>query len=894
MSKPTWERISTVFNDALEVGPGERTAFLNEACGDDDTLRREVEAMLAAHDAETPISIEARLLRDPAGADAMIGAQLGPYRIERLIGRGGMGDVYLAERSDEHFEHRVALKLIRPGFDSDEVGARFRQERQILAQLEHPNIAMLLDGGVADDGRPYLVMQYVDGVPITEYCDANGLDVPARLRLFRTVCQAVHAAHANLVVHRDLKPANILVTSDGTVKLLDFGIAKLLDPGTTSATRSMLMTPDYAAPEQISGKAITTATDVYALGVLLYQLLTGERPLEIPTTSPVEIERVIREVEPPAPSTKAGRRAKSLRGELDHIVLMALRKEPERRYQSALEFADDISRYVDGQTVRAQPDSVGYRLRKFIARHRAGVAVAAVIATLVAAFLAMTIEQSRRVTAERDRAQAEQAKAERIVEILAGVLSKADPTKNPGGDAMRVSDLIEQIEVEVDAMHAQPLVQARMWQMLSEIAFSRSRYDDAEVFLKKARDVYAAYPDRVADQIRVDHSLAVLVMQTQGEEAAEPLLRESVARHRERFGDLNHATGQAIQDLAGAVIPNHPEEAMALINEAMLIVQISVGPRSMAMAAIFNRLGVYYNKQADYATAKDNFEKSLAILEANVGNEHPYVLTVSNNIAACMIELGQWRAAERLQRELTEVRIRILGPRTQPVATSWNNLAGALAHQGKYDEALTAYGETLAILEEIFGGNSGHVSNVLRSMGVVVHLQGKADDGVALFDRAIAIDEGGPEDDTRVTWFKRGQRGYVRFAAGERDAGLAEIREALARVDELALAESDAYRADMRVFLATALISQEDYAEASALLREADNIHSALLPDTHVEVARDRCLLGAALALNGSLQDDSRQLLAAHYPTIAEWGLVDPLQRAILQQARQTAGLTTN
>jgi eukaryotic-like serine/threonine-protein kinase len=424
--------LTDLLNEALQHEPQERAAFLAQACATNVQLRREVESLLASFEESSDFIETPALALFPEESDeVMEGRSIGHYRIVREIGRGGMGAVYLAERTDEYRE-QVALKIVKRGMDTDFMVRRFRHERQILASLHHPNIARLLDGGTTEDGRPYFVMEYIEGEPIDEYCAHHYLSISERLKLFRTVCAAVHYAHQNLVIHRDLKPGNILITVEGEVKLLDFGIAKIFNPEISqtidrTATLMRLMTPEYASPEQVRGEQVTTASDVYSLGVVLYELLTGHRPYHLTSILPSDIERVICEQEPTRPSTAAlqeeekGKRKLAfpfflspllpfsrspLRGDLDNIVLMALRKEPLRRYASVEQFAEDIRRHLEGLPVIARSDTFSYRAGKFMQRHKAGVAAAALILLSLIAGLITTVWQAR-------RAQAQQAKAER-------------------------------------------------------------------------------------------------------------------------------------------------------------------------------------------------------------------------------------------------------------------------------------------------------------------------------------------------------------------------------------------------------------------------------------------------------------------------------------------------
>ena len=437
-SPERWERMKAPFHGALERPPAERDAFLAQACAGDRELLEDVRSLLRA-------SAEAgRFLEKPAagpptidegtsgdgsdGIETSPGTIVGAYRLLEVIGRGGMGTVYRAVRVDDVYEKAVALKLVNHGMDTDFVLRRFRDERRILAQLDHPHIARLLDGGTSPDGRPYFVMEHIEGMPLDRYAETHGLDVRRRLELFLPVCAAVQHAHGNLVVHRDLKPANILVTADGRPKLLDFGIAKLLDGEASGRTVTVmrLMTPEYASPEQVQGEPITTATDVYALGVVLYELLSGRRPFDLPNRTPQELARTIGQEDPPPPSarTTADRR-RALHGELDNIVLTALRREPSRRYASVEQLARDVRAFLDGRPVQAQRDTFGYRAAKFVRRNRVGVAAgAAVLVSLLAGATAATW-QARVARAERARAEQRFADVRRLANTLIGDVDDA-------------------------------------------------------------------------------------------------------------------------------------------------------------------------------------------------------------------------------------------------------------------------------------------------------------------------------------------------------------------------------------------------------------------------------------------------------------------------------------
>jgi len=504
-------QIEALFDDALLQPTEERAAFVVERAAGDDALAAEVLALLAAHtraDGILEVGSAADLL-PPAEAPV---ERIGPYRVLARLGSGGMGVVYLAERDDGQFRRRVAIKLIRRGLDSIEVYRRFLAERQILAALDHPGIAKLLDGGTTEDGHPFLVMEYVEGLPIDVYCDRHRLNVEQRLRLFRQVCSAVHYAHQNLVIHRDLKPSNILVTESGQVKLLDFGIAKLLNPSLAGVTAPVtrtdhrIMTPEYASPEQVRGEALSTVSDVYALGALLYELLCGHRPYRLAGRSPVDVARAICEEDPERPSTRVlraevvaradgesaeispaqvsaargttpERLRRRLRGDLDDIVMMALRKEPARRYASAELLGQDIDRHLEGLPVLAHRGGYWYRAQRLVKRHRVSAAAALAAISLVAGTgvalwsAAQAGRERDRAAEARDRAEDALARSEAVTSFLMGLFEASDPYTVPGDSRLQYGE----DHVAVRAAHARIAEVLEAWGKTAEAREHRDR-----------------------------------------------------------------------------------------------------------------------------------------------------------------------------------------------------------------------------------------------------------------------------------------------------------------------------------------------------------------------------------------------------------------------------------
>jgi len=512
------DRLAELFADLSHRDTASRSRVLRELRDAQPELAAELESLLSAHD--TAGGFLERLDRDRAATLVRCSERLdmpesaGPFRLISEIGRGGLGVVYLAERQGADFEQRVAVKLLKRGMDSDLIIRRFEAERRILASLEHPHISRLIDGGVLPDGRPWFAMEYIEGTPLPEWCDAQELSVDARVALFETVCRAVQFAHSRLIVHRDLKPANILVTADGTVKLLDFGIAKLLDedPGATELTTAGMraMTRDYASPEQIRGEPVSTATDVHGLGVVLYELLAGTHPYRRPAQSREAITQAICESEPDPPSAtvreKPGRR-RAIAGDLDLIVMTALAKQPVERYGSAEALAEDLRRHLDDLPIRARGKTAWYRMRRFIRRHRLGVSATAAVLLALSVGLFLAAWQAQRASAEAEqarlnaqRADQEAARTRRTLDFLTGLFRGGDPRH--GQPVESIAELLSAGEQRARAdLVEDRLLQARVLLRLAEVRSNRAEHAAAQ-----------ALADGIIDQLEADgHSAPILL-----------------------------------------------------------------------------------------------------------------------------------------------------------------------------------------------------------------------------------------------------------------------------------------------------------------------------------------------------------------------------------------------
>ncbi len=732
MADERWARVKALFSQAVERPADGREAFLAGCCADDPALLDEVRSLLAAHDAagrfiETPAgAVAARLASRPAYQP---GSLVGAYRIVREIGHGGMGAVYLAERADGAFDKHVALKVVRRGLDTDDIVLRFRHERQTLADLDHPNIARLLDGGATGEGLPFFVMEYVEGTPIDRYCDERALTIPERLELFHTLTSAVQAAHRNLVVHRDLKPENVLVTADGTLKLLDFGIAKVLASSPSPATEThdgRLMTPAYASPEQLLGQPITTAADIFSLGILLYELLTGRRPFPRTTGGGPSIEREVCETIPARPSavvmqplvsigpdgevatlppeTLSARRRSSpaalsrqLAGDLDAIVALAMRKEPNRRYGSAEQFAEDVRRHRAGLPVAARKGVFTYRAGKFVRRHAGAVATAALLAAALAAGVGTIAWQARVVAVERDRARLEGEKAREMSAFLQDMLRSPDPQN--GGRTVTVVDTLDRAVRRLDAeTHMDPEVRAGLRRALGATYAGLGLYEVAEAQLRAALGALrAAAPSGLAEIAGVETDLAGVVSSRGDAKAAEALYLHALSIFDKLAlrDDLGRA--DALNGL-GEVLRGRGDDggAEARYREALDIRRRLRGGRDILVAESLNNLAVVMHGRNDLAEAERLYREALGIIRAARGDEHPGVPAALTNLATVVGSRGDMAGSETLYREALTIRRRLLGDAHPDVAFTMYALADTLLGLGRYEEAVGLCREVLS------------------------------------------------------------------------------------------------------------------------------------------------------------------------------------------------------
>jgi serine/threonine-protein kinase len=736
-----WPEVKSLLEQALEV-PQEERPGLFARLGAEPTLVKEVQALLALEDQAAGFIDEPLFSFEQPAPELETGRLLGRWRLLRPLGKGGMGTVYLAERADGAFDLIAAVKLLSTGLDTEELIARFEAERRILARLIHPNIARLLDGGTGEDGRPYLVMEHVEGEPIDVHCDRRRLSTRDRLELFRSVCSAVQLAHQNLVVHRDLKPANILVTSDGTVKLLDFGIAKLLAPqdiagihaAPTLARGRAPLTPRYASPEQFRDEPITTASDVYSLGVILYELLTGHRPYRLDTLSLTEIERVVCGAVPSRPSTVVrrseelatadggrllltpdavagvregdpARLSRRLAGDLDTILLKALRKEPGRRFASAEQLSEEIRLYLSGLPIGSRPDSFGYRAGKFVVRHAFGVTVAAGALALLLAFTGAMTWQRAEIAARSHEVARERDRAEATKDFLLELIGQADP-RQAKGQEITVRQVLDQ----------------RAGTLASETSLDPA--------------TRAALLDALGVAYR---SLGQF-------EKAGPLLREALILRRRALGDEHVQVAESLHNLANLERElRHPVEAERLTRQALVIQRRAFPQGHRDLARGLNNLASLLREKADAAgkaggpllvEAEAFAREGLAMKLRLFGEKNAEVALSLNTLAVILVREGKLAEAEPLVRRSIALRQALDGPLSPGLAIAITNLAVLLDKEGRLAEAEARYRESLEMRRSLYPEGHQELVSSLESLSDLRARRGDKSEAAALLREA--------------------------------------------------------------------------------------------------------------------------------------------------------------
>lgn len=818
LSAERWSKVEDLFERAVAMAADERERYLNSACGKDTELRDYVYSLLQA-DSTVAANIEQTIVNtvrvafgdDTSQAEQMKGQMIGRYRVERLLGSGGMGMVYLAKRADEQFDQQVAIKLGRHRLIDPQTELRLRNERQILANLDHPNIARLFDGGTTDDGVPYLVMEYIDGVRIDTYCDLNRLGIDERLRLFQIICSAVHYAHQNLIIHRDIKATNILVANDGTPKLLDFGIAKLSDAegaATDGLTRegAVIMTPANGAPEQVLGNNVTTATDVYGLGLLLYNLLSGLRVYETESLTPSELAQLICAEERTAPSRRLLQKKKAaeldndavamqeleqiaadrsssldrlqrrLRGDLDNIVLNALRKEPVRRYRSANAFADDIDRYLNSMPIVARTDSWRYRAGKFVQRHFAAVSAAILVVIMLSVFTVVLSVQNRNVVKERDTAR-------EVIQFLEDIFMAHDPSRARGVDVTAAEILAEGADRIRSNLGDRPEIQSALMGTIGRVYYNLGEYQPSEDMLNQAlRLRIATDGDAHPGVAAIRNDLAeVLIRRAEYEQATELLLRSlavnqlnndgtspQVATNLFNLANVYLATGK-LDDAEAAVrssiaifvqfrdqfgielaeaksslarilqVRGDLNQTETLLREAIEIISTSEGLDHPYMAYYLQNLGVLQRSKGDLAGAEQTLQLAIEATRRILGDKHDLLAVTLVDQGMLLHTKGDYKEAERVIREAIDLGIQIHGPR-HPREGLHKTILGMLLHdKADLENAEAVLRDALSIYDESLTADHQYIASALTELGAVLNTAGRASEARPQLEKALQI-----------------------------------------------------------------------------------------------------------------------------------------------------------
>src|SRR3984885_3137105 len=813
MDPTRWQRIQTLFHEAASLPGADQPAFLRAACSGDDALRSEVLAMLEA-DATSGSILDrdlghvAHQVLSQTTSTSIEFKGFGPYTIKQVLGEGGMGVVYLAERKD--LGNLVAIKVLRDAWLSPARRERFASEQRMLAQLNHPSIARLYDADTLSDGTPWFVMEYVEGLPLTDYCQKYECSIQRRLRLFRQVCEAVQYAHAHAVIHRDLKPSNIFVKPDGGVRLLDFGIAKQIEsldtPSDTTRTLMRLMTPAYAAPEQIRGGGVGVHTDVYSLGVVLYQLLSDRLPFDLSNLTPGEAADIVAGHEPGKPSATAVGTQHSGVGysawdELDVLCLTAMHKDPQRRYRSVEALIRDIDHYLNGEPLEARPDSVLYRMHKFIGRNRRTVAASAFVGALMGG---LVIFYTLRLAKARTAALAEAARTQRVEQFMQD-LFQGDAESTGPADDLRVVTVLERGEKQARALDEDPEIQADLYQTLGTMYDQLGKYDQADSLLKASLAQRKA--TRGADSAKVAESLVALANlrndQAQLEEA-EALARQALQMSKRHLSPDHPVVARATLTL-GRILDNRGkyDEAIPTLEEAM---RLESGPKGVPadLSATLSELANTHYYLGHYDISKDLNERALRMDEQIYGDRNPNVAQDLTNLADIQYQWSNYAEAERLQRTAVGIMQAWYGKDHPETADDMTILGKYLIAEGRAEEAVPILRESLTALENHYGKVHPRVALAVGELGLALQHQGNLDEAEKNFRRQADI---------------------YRSVYGEKNQQLG------AAVANLAGVYSD----------------RKDYAKSEELFRDALKLYADSLPAGHLNIAIAHVRLGGVL-----------------------------------------------
>jgi serine/threonine-protein kinase len=823
--------------------------------------------------------------------------RIGPYRLVRELGHGGMGTVYLAARSDDAYRKLVAIKIIR-GAEGVDRTRRFRRERQILAGLEHPNIATLLDGGTTDEGLSYFVMEFVEGEPLDAYCDRHRLSIKERIGLFRVVCSAVQYAHRNLVVHRDLKPGNILVTSEGTPKLLDFGLATLLqpEPGERGAEATwMALTPRYASPEQVRGGAVTTATDVYSLGVVLYELLTGLSPYRLTTQETPELLRAICDDDPERPSTVVVRREavaesegtgpgqskrrlrRRLRGELDNIVLMALRKEPQRRYGSVEALSEDLGRYLDGLPVLARQPTPAYRISKFVRRHAVGVTAATLLFLLTLSFAVAMAAQSRRMERERD-------KARRLAAFMVDLFKVSDPDA-ARGNTITAREVLDHGAAKIEReLVGEPQVKAALMTTMGGVYTGLGLYDQAQAMLESSlaarHELLGPHHPDVAES---QHFLATVLWREGRYPESERLFREALATRRERRADDPLAEILSLLGLSNVLeATGDLSGAESTSREAVALLRGLPEPPLEVLSGALGGLAATRSAQNDLAEAESLTREAIALQRKVGGDDDPRVAAWVFNLGTFLQARGDWEGSEAAFEEGLAVYRKALGADHPEYARNLNNFAAMLNERGSSQRAEELATDAVAIYRRTVGAGHPDLAPALDTLAAIHNARGDFAVAEALAREAVAITRKAVGD--RHLYFAYEATTLAQALQGQGKAAEAEsIYRQVIAINDRVLPPDAVDRSYALIGLGTLAVERGEAAAAEPMLDQALSLRRAALPAGHWRIAESEAAIGACLARLGRSAEAKALLTQAE--TVLSAGGAHPVEAGRCREA---------
>lgn len=823
----TWPILSKLLDEWLDLPTDSRSHWLANLGPEYSELLPTLRQLLAFQESAGKDFLETIARIEDSSSSLCPGQRLGPFRILSSIGRGGMGVVYCAERDDGKFEQRVAIKVVSGGLSSPAIVERFQREYRILAGLDHPNIARLLDAGTTEEGLPYFVMEYVEGRSIDRYCEERKLSVPDRLRLVLQVCDAVQYAHQKLIVHRDLKPDNILVTEHGIPKLLDFGIAKVLSEysGANEAT-SMAMTPAYASPEQIRGEPIGTATDVYSLGCILYKLLTGEAPHQLQGKSPAESVRWICEEDPRKPADLN----RELGGDEDNIVRMAMRKEAQHRYRSVEQFAADIGRCLSNEPVLARPGGAGYRLQKYIRRHRIGVAVAAALVLLVSTFAVTQALQLRRTTRERDR-------ADRVMQFMSGMFKVSNPSE-ARGNSITAREILDQASKNIETgMARDPELQAQLMQAMGGVYQGLGLYSRSETLLARTADIRrrvlgSDHPDTLASM----DALAVAFNSENRYAEAEKLNREVLAVRRRVLGAENPDTLTSMFHLAKALYAQgHYTEAEKLERDVLDGQRRILGPDNLDTVLTIQALAATLEREGRYPEAEKLELQVVDVKRRQQGSDHPSTVLAISNLGWVLYQEGRYAEAERFLREAADTGRRVLGP-THPVEVGLMGRLGIdLDYEGRYPEAEQLLREVLQA-RRLAGPERYETVVAAEDLGHALLSDGRYQEAEKFLRESVETGRRVLGDEHPGVLIAMGELGQTLDKEGRFTEAEALERKTM-EIERRVLGPEHPSTLISMSRLARVLCHQQNYAEAEELAGTALNIQRRVLGPGHPDTA---------------------------------------------------------